>query len=79
MVPRLNRELPQFGKIIDRIFFVLSHFLFSTAFFQTKVVHRVFPALGFRRCASAHFVIEIGGLTANPTNMNHHHHTYGSK
>ena len=34
--------MPQFGKIIYRIFLVLSQFLFSIAFFQTKMVHRVY-------------------------------------
>ena len=45
---RTRPWVPQFGKIIYRIFCVLSHFLFSIAFFETKMVHRVFSLhLGF--------------------------------
>ena len=39
---RTRLWVPQLGKIIYRIFFVLSQFLFSIAFFRTKMVHRVF-------------------------------------
>ena len=45
---RTRLWVPQLGKIIYRIFFVLSQFLFSIAFFRTKMVHRVFSwHLGF--------------------------------
>ena len=39
---RTRLWVPQLGKIIYRIFIVLSQFLFSIAFFRTKMVHRVF-------------------------------------
>ena len=39
---RTRLWVPQLGKIIYRIFIVLSQFLFSIAFFRSKMVHRVF-------------------------------------
>ena len=45
---RARLWVPQLGKIIYRIFFVLSQFLFSIAFLRKKMVHRVFfRHLGF--------------------------------
>ena len=71
MVPRLIREggygVPQFGKIIYRICFVLSQFLCSIVFFRTKIVHRVFFVhLGF---AGRYIYIYLYIYIYNETNM----------